>query len=1105
MTWFEKQGREGLVPKKITETVRPKQGQTYERLTTVYVKPEVPEFVNDWLKNFDSQVPVYLVGGSVRDSILGKAPKDIDVITFKPKEDIETRLKTSDTKFYQGGKNLPNLVTANLGNNQLIDIISVDGDIESELVRRDFTINAMAQRPDGEIIDPFGGRQDLKNGVLKSPKGDSDKVFSEDPIRMLRAARFIGDLNLKADSSLTDSLKKQKDLLADMPKERIGMEFGRIIYSKDPVSALKFLKENDLLKYIDPALQRTVGFVQNLEGHDYDTWNHTLKSLEHHITKDKDKPDLATRLGILYHNVGKPPASNSNNSDFKNYENIGAQIVEESLNNLRFPSDIVDVVRKLVQHHTSPRTAKTEGDHRRVQLKLRENLNKLNFVATAHEVGKEGNINADTDHIVSFQDRIDKLDPIDVENDRVNLSPLTGKEIMDELDIVPNRKGGGERIGKIKDFLNQLVIEGELKQSDKKGAINRARQYHSTFTQKSNNVLKSWLNILKAEKDDGLKFDADNNISWEVDKVAHREAIEKKQSELFDGKRRNLKLVPKKLRDKNGKEVTRWCRPGWENVPQSEGGMVTDPNSMYFGKFPISSHGHDPLDPKFREKKVRLPHVNDDFDKHKNFTGHTDEELERAKKDGNAYKSVPANVHELHISHDPFAEFQHKAKNKEKGTLSRTQGPGYTHPEIKALKDDQKEYRIKALRKQMPLLNKELETQYNSDKPDVRALMTGIMMETGLRIGNPDDTFKSIKDAKKAESYATSTFKKKHISVTGDTIKYNFPGKMKTIQSGTIKNAGLAKGLETILKNKEEDDFVFEQNGKFYDEGAVQKYHNAVMKVKQGYVIKNHSFRHSKATNMTIKNISDFVSKAKGSLGFIKTEGDFQDFQKRMATDAAKQLNHPDNKAEFWDTTMTLDSYILPNVFGYTKEGKYVLLKDEVDKENTQLSSDYQNKMQELTGSKKYNKVAIQTVQLDKAYDGREFDPTRKKEKDLDTYGENRKDKAEDRDLGLDKIPPHMRPRPKYYEAKFAKTWIEDLADKGYQSPMVKSSNGDGTKIWFIDGGIDYVADVGATGVRHVEKATFRPLASNATNTISYDPTGNNMREPDDNEEELYE
>ena len=106
---------------------------------------------------------------------------------------------------------------------------------------------------------------------------------------------------------------------------------------------------------------------------------------------------------------------------------------------------------------------------------------------------------------------------------------------------------------------------------------------------------------------------------------------------------------------------------------------------------------------------------------------------------------MPANVHELHISHDPFAEFQHKAKNKEKGTLSRTQGPGYTHPEIKALKDDQKEYRIKALRKQMPLLNKELETQYNSDKPDVRALMTGIMMETGLRIGNPADAIEKNK------------------------------------------------------------------------------------------------------------------------------------------------------------------------------------------------------------------------------------------------------------------------------------------------------------------------------------------------------------------------
>ena len=85
-----------------------------------------------------------------------------------------------------------------------------------------------------------------------------------------------------------------------------------------------------------------------------------------------------------------------------------------------------------------------------------------------------------------------------------------------------------------------------------------------------------------------------------------------------------------------------------------------------------------------------MPHVNDDFDKHKNLIGHTDEEIERAIKEGTPYKLVPANVHELHISHDPFAEFQHKAKNKEKGTLSRTQGRGYTHPEIKALKDDQK-------------------------------------------------------------------------------------------------------------------------------------------------------------------------------------------------------------------------------------------------------------------------------------------------------------------------------------------------------------------------------------------------------------------------------
>jgi len=1097
MVWIQKQGREGLIPKKISETVHPKQGLPFERRTTVYVKPEVPEFVNEWLNNFDSKVPIYLVGGSVRDSILGKAPKDVDVITFSPKKDVEAALKTVKTKFYQGGKNLPNLVTANLGKNQLIDILSTDTDIETELVRRDFTINAMAQKPNGEVIDPFGGRKDLKEGILRSPKDDSDKVFKDDPLRMFRAARFIGQLNLKPHSSVTDAIKKHRSLLEDLPKERIGKELGLILFSKDPTKGLNFLKENDILKYIDPALQRTVGFVQNMDGHDNDVWNHTMKALEHHIKQDEKYPDLTTRLAILYHNVGKPATADKNNSSFNNYEGVGAQLTEEGLNMLRFPADIVDTVRKLVQHHTSPKTAKTEGDHRRIQLKLRDDVAKLNYLATAHEVGKQGNTDADTSHIVNFQDRIDNLEPVEAEGEgSSNLSPLSGKEIMDEFDIKPNRKGGGQQIGQIKDYLNTLVIEGELKQSDKETALKRAKAYNSTFTKKSNNVLKNWLNILKAD-DNGVDIHPETGeVSWKVDKVAHRESIENKQSELFDNKRRNLKLVPRKLTDKNGKEVTRWCRPGWENVPQSEGGMVTDPNSMYFGKFPIKTHGHDPFDPNsMTETKkgdkfitgVRLAHEDDNHDTHKHFTG-----------EGKKGKKVPWGIHDMHISHDPYDEFLHKGRNKATGNLSRSHGPGMTDPEIIAIKDIQKEYQLKALRKQLPLLTTELDKQYNSETPDVRALMTGIMMETGLRIGNPADAIKKIKDPKVAESYATSTFKKKHISIKGDTIRYNFPGKNKTIQSGSFKHKGLAKGLETILKNKEEDDFVFKQNDKFYNEGEVQKYHNKIMKVAKGHVIKNHNFRHRKATTMTIKNVTEFIEKAK-NLSFIKTKGDFQDFQKRMATDAARQLNHPDTKGEFWNTDMTLKSYIMPSSFSYVDENNdQVLIKDQVDNENKKLSNDYQNRMGELTGTKKYEKVPLKTVQLDKAYDGKEFDPTRKKEKDIDTYFENRKEKEEDRNYGLDKIPPHMRPRPKYY----TKTWIEGLADKGYISPMIKSFSPDSSKMWFIQGNTDFVAHLDSTGVSHVEKATFAPLPSNATNTISYAPSASNKRREEDIDEE---
>ena len=1141
--FFEKQGREGLIPKKVSETVRPKQGQTYQRLTTVYVKPEVPDFVNDWLKDFDAQVPVYLVGGSVRDSILGKAPKDIDVITFKPKEDIETKLKTSDTKFYQGGKNLPNLVTANLGENQLIDIISVDGDIESELVRRDFTINAMAQRPDGEIIDPFGGRQDLKNGVLKSPKGDSDKVFSEDPIRMLRAARFIGDLNLKADSSLTDSLKKQKDLLADMPKERIGMEFGRIMYSKDPVSALKFLKENDLLKYIDPALQRTVGFVQNLEGHDYDTWNHTLKSLEHHLPKDKKYPDLATRLGILYHNVGKPSAANENNSDFKNYENIGAQIVEESLNNLRFPSDMVDLVRKLVQHHTSPKTAKTEGDHRRVQLKLRDDLNKLNYVATAHEVGKEGNVNANTDHIVSFQDRIDKLDPIDVEDDRVNLSPLTGKEIMDELDIVPNRKGGGERIGKIKDFLNQLVIEGELKQSDKKGAINRARQYHSTFTQKSNNLLKGWLGLLKQEgADRDVTSDAfadhkegPDGLKWSDTGAVTDQAAADLHASKWKQERLAMGLVPIPITDKNGIKRTYWCKKGFEDK------MVKDPSSPNVGMVSLEHHhgtnsGKElfekfktpNLDAKTGEHKknkkgelmykhtLKLPHPKDDaHGKHLHFTGKDKQGKELESGIKTHY------LDNLHISHDPWAVYSMKGTSTnpdpdEFGKSKKELGEGYHDDQMKDIKWREKRGQLRALYLKKDVLNDRLEKEYKSDTPDPRAVVTGLMWKTGIRVGNSTDSKEAEKDGQDAKSFGASSLKVNHVTVKGDEISYEFPGKKGTIQIGKFNDASLAKAI-TKLKDtqaKAGKSFLFErEDGKFYKESDIQKWHNGVMNIHESNNIINHNFRHAVATDLALEDMNTFMNQPgvtkiineQGKLP-ITTAKDWQDFRNRVGLRAAKQLNHRAGDQNVLDPKTTIASYIDPQVFQHKdKDGKIVKLMDQVDSENNRISKEYKAFIREVTGLDKINLGDPPDSIIKKAYDGKEFDPTRKKEKDIDTYFDNRKDKAEDRDLGLDKIPPHMRPRPKYYEAKFAKTWVEDLAEKGYQSPMIKSSNDEGTKIWFIDGGVDYVASVGATGIGYIEKATFRPLASNATNKISYDPTGNNMRKPNDNEEDLYE
>jgi|TARA_R100000781_G_scaffold114685_2_gene86164 tRNA nucleotidyltransferase/poly(A) polymerase len=1128
MTWFEKQGREGLIPKKVSETVHPKEGLPFERLSTVYVKPEVPDFVNDWLEDFDSKTPVYLVGGSVRDSLLGETPKDIDVITFQPKEDIEASLKNSKTKFYQGGKNLPNLLTANLGKDQLIDIVSMDTDIGSELVRRDFTINAMAQRPDGEIIDPFGGRKDLKEGVLRSPKDDSDKVFEDDPLRMLRAARFIGDLNLKPHSSVTQAIQKHKDLLSNLPKERIGMEFGRILYSKDPISGLKFLKDNDMLKYIDPALQRMVGFVQNIEGHDYDVWNHTLKSLEHHITKDKKSPDLATRLGILYHNVGKPATANSNNSNFDNYESIGAQIVEESLNSLRLPSDMIDTVRKLVQHHTSAKTAKTEGDHRRVQLKLRHDLNKLNYVATAHEVGKEGNVNADTSHIVEFQDTIDKLDPVSAEGEGSSkLSPLSGKEIMDALNIVPNKKGGGERIGKIKDFLDNLVVEGELKQSDKEGALERAKQYHSTFTMKSTDILKGWLNILKDEDITGEAFaghteDADGNLVFDASKKKQKQEVADWHANFEKQKRLDAGLIPKKLTDKNGIEVTRWINPKKDDVEMDKNSpnfAMRDLKHTYGTsnakelwekyKKPVldKKTGEHLKDEKTGELKythsITLPHPEDSKSSHYHGEGR------KGKKLGSSEKWM--NADNIHFDDDPFSLYPIKATN-EKGKIIKDKGPTYDHPEHTAMRWKTKAAGVTAIYMRKDPLNDALEAEYKKDNPALEAIMTGLMFKSGIRVGNPADAKELLAALDKPASFGASSLQKQHLRIDGDKIYHKFPGKKKTMQEAPepIVDANLAKALTKIMKNKKDDDFIFQKdNGVIVNEGSTQKWHNKAMKIHPDNPVTNHNFRTFVGTSMAVNNVADFLNNPevikeldKTNKLPIKTKGEFKDFTHRMAIDSAKQLSHVSGDGNKINPQITLDHYIKPDTFTYKQsDGKNVLIESAIDDDSTKISKEYQDFMEKATGKRRLTKedmILKDPENMTKSLDGKEFDPTRKKEKDIDTYFENRKEKEEDRNYGLDKIPAHMRPRPKY----FAKTWIEDLAEKGFQAPIVKSISPDGSKMWFIEGGTDFVASLGASGVGHVEKATFPPLPSNATNKISYAPSASNKRREEDTDEE---
>lgn len=329
-------------------------------------KFDVPEEVRNISKILRSAgFESFLVGGCVRDILLGKTPKDYDLTTNATPEEIAPLFEHT---FYENSYGTVGIVndTPREENLRVVEVtpyrtesgysdfrrpdeVSWAKTLEEDLKRRDFTVNAMAIDLEKDtLIDLFEGSRDVEKKVLRTV-GSPKERFREDALRMLRALRFSSELGFAIEGETLAAIAEEKELLSHISKERIRDEFIKIVMSDDPSIALGLATQLGMLKFISSELEKGIGVEQN-KAHIYTVWEHLIRSLEHAA---KQGFSLHVRLATLLHDIAKPHTRKWINGQwtFYGHDVVGARITRNILTELKFPRDVLDKVVKLVRWH----------------------------------------------------------------------------------------------------------------------------------------------------------------------------------------------------------------------------------------------------------------------------------------------------------------------------------------------------------------------------------------------------------------------------------------------------------------------------------------------------------------------------------------------------------------------------------------------------------------------------------------------------------------------------------------------------------------------------------------------------------------------------------
>jgi poly(A) polymerase len=407
---------------------------------------------------------LYLVGGVVRDLLLGRDHGDLDFATDAVPRETTQVLRGWAERLYLVGVKF-GTVGARRGD-RVLEIttfreevyaeehrkpaVTFGRDLRTDLSRRDFTVNAMAIRlPEGEFVDPFGGVKDLAAKRLDTPL-DPEIAFSDDPLRMLRAARFAAQLELVPSPRVVRAIGQMHERLSIVSAERINDELAKLLLSATPSKGLELVVETGLSDAFVPELS-ALRLEQDPVHKHKDVFQHTLAVVE------KCEPNLALRLAALLHDVGKPKTREitPQGVTFHHHEVVGARMARERLQTLRYPSQVVDDVSRLVEMHLRFH-GYTEWSDSAVRRYVRDAgslldlLNQLTRAdCTTQNRFKAKKLEALQDDL---EERIARL--AEEENLDAMRPPLDGKQVMEHLGVEP-----GPVVGRALEHLMELRLE----------------------------------------------------------------------------------------------------------------------------------------------------------------------------------------------------------------------------------------------------------------------------------------------------------------------------------------------------------------------------------------------------------------------------------------------------------------------------------------------------------------------------------------------------------------------------------------------------------------------------------------------------------------------